>query len=557
MKKLTFQQKLWIPLLCSLVCIGGISLYDGLQTKQLRVDERMRDLSNIDDSALSIVKQYGDMAQSGALTIDAAKQQAIARIKGLRYGKDGYVTIISDSGMAVMNPFKPESDGKNVLDFQDPKGNYMYHDMIAAVKSPTGAGFVYYYWPRPGSKDAVPKMTRVTGYPDWHWMLATGVYTDDIDAAFYRSLGASCAILAGVCLLLVLVVSAINRSLRKALGGEPEYAAAVAAQIAGSDLSGEVLTDQGDRSSVLFAMKTMQDRLSGTIGEIRRSADTIATASAEIAAGNMDLSARTESQASSLEETAASMEELTSTVTQNADNAVQANELVQSASAVARQGGTAVSQVVQTMDTINASATRIVDIISVIDGIAFQTNILALNAAVEAARAGEQGRGFAVVASEVRNLAHRSAAAAKEIKELIGNSVDSIAAGSTQVAKAGKTMDEVVTSVSRVTEIMAAITAASSEQSTGIGHVNQAITEMDSVTQQNAALVEQAAAAAGSMQEQASHLAQLVSRFKLSGQETAAARPGLVATPARQVTARPQVKARGLALAKNKEFQTF
>jgi methyl-accepting chemotaxis protein len=557
MNKLTFQQKLWIPLLCSLLCISGISLYDALQTKQLRIDERMRDLANIDDTALSIVKQYGDMAQSGALTADAAKQQAIARIKNLRYGKDGYVTIITDAGVAVMNPFKPESDGKNVYDFQDPKGNYMYHDMVAAAKSPAGSGFVYYYWPRPGSKEPVPKMTRVIGYPAWNWMLATGLYTDDIDAAFYRSLGASGAVLAGVCLVLVLVVSAINRGLRKALGGAPEYAAEVAAQIAGSDLSGMVRVDQGDRSSVLFAMKTMQDRLSSTIGEIRRSADTIAIASAEIAAGNMDLSARTESQASSLEETAASMEELTSTVTQNADNAVQANELVQSASAVARQGGVAVSQVVQTMDTINASATRIVDIISVIDGIAFQTNILALNAAVEAARAGEQGRGFAVVASEVRNLAHRSAAAAKEIKELIGNSVDSIAAGSTQVAKAGKTMEEVEASVSRVTQIMSAITAASSEQSTGIGHVNQAITEMDSVTQQNAALVEQAAAAAGSMQEQASHLAQLVSRFKLSGQETAAARPGPAAAPARQVATRPQARARSLALGKDKAFQTF
>jgi methyl-accepting chemotaxis protein len=233
----------------------------------------------------------------------------------------------------------------------------------------------------------------------------------------------------------------------------------------------------------------------------------------------MDLSARTEMQASSLEETAASMEELTSTVTQNAGNAVQANELAQSASAVARQGGAVVAQVIGTMDTINASSRKIVDIIGVIDGIAFQTNILALNAAVEAARAGEQGRGFAVVASEVRNLAQRSAGAAKEIKELIGASVDSIAAGSTLVAQAGTTMDQVVASVSRVTDIMADITAASHEQSTGIGHVNQAITEMDSVTQQNAALVEEAAAAASSMQDQAAVLAQLVARFKLSAQE--------------------------------------
>jgi methyl-accepting chemotaxis protein len=516
------------------VCISGIFIYDALQTRQLRNDERNNDLIHIANVALSIVREYDDLAQSGALSKEAAQQQAVARIKGLRYAKDGYVTILTDAGVSIMNPFKPESDGKNLYDAHDPKGNYLYRDMVAVAKSPAAAGFVHYYWPRPGSQDAVPKVTRVVGYPAWNWMLATGVYTDDIDAAFYRSLGASGAVLAAVCLLLSLIVVAINRGLRHTLGGAPEYAAEVAARIANGDLSGTVITHKGDRGSVLFAMKSMRDNLASTIGEIRRSADTIATASAEIAAGNMDLSARTESQASSLEETAASMEELTSTVTQNADNAVQANQLVRSASSVAQRGGAAVSQVVQTMDTINASATRIVDIISVIDGIAFQTNILALNAAVEAARAGEQGRGFAVVATEVRNLAHRSAAAAKEIKALIGNSVDTIATGSTLVAQAGKTMDEVVSSVSRVTEIMAAITAASSEQSTGIGHVNLAITEMDSVTQQNAALVEQAAAAAGSMQDQAAHLEQLVGRFKLAAHETgvAAIKPGLQARPA-------------------------
>jgi len=327
--------------------------------------------------------------------------------------------------------------------------------------------------------------------------------------------------LACVCAVLWLIVSAVNKSLRHAIGGAPEYVSEVARQIADGDLSASINTHETDHASILFGMKSMQLRLADTIGEIRRSADTIATASGEIASGNMDLSARTESQASSLEETAASMEELTSTVNQNADNAVQANQLVMSASAVAEKGGKVVSQVVQTMDTINASATRIVDIISVIDGIAFQTNILALNAAVEAARAGEQGRGFAVVASEVRNLAQRSAGAAKEIKELINASVQSINAGSVLVAEAGTTMDQVVASVSRVTQIMSAITEASSEQSTGIGHVNEAITEMDSVTQQNAALVEQAAAAASSMQDQAGMLAELVCRFKLNGDQQA------------------------------------
>ena len=523
MTKLTFQQKLWVPLICSLLCIFSVSIYDAIQTRNVRIEERSGDLTNIDDAALSIVKHFGDMAVAGTLTKEQAQQQAMAAIKNLRYGKDGYVTIVNLDGVSLMNPFKAENDGKNMMDFKDVQGNYLYRDIVAAGKN--GSGFVKYVWARPGETEPVPKMSRVATYKPWEWSLVTGVYMDDIDIAFRRSLLQSAAVLAGVCVLLALIVSAVNRSLNRAIGGAPEYAGEVAAEIAANNLSISVDTKSGDNSSLLFAMKTMQSNLADTIGEIRRSADTIAIASSEIAAGNMDLSARTESQASSLEETAASMEELTSTVTQNADNAMQANQLVKSASDVAQQGGAVVSQVVQTMETINASAARIVDIISVIDGIAFQTNILALNAAVEAARAGEQGRGFAVVASEVRNLAHRSAAAAKEIKALIGDSVDSIAAGSALVAQAGTTMDQVVSSVSRVTAIMAEITAASSEQSTGIGHVNQAITEMDSVTQQNAALVEQAAAAAGSLQDQSARLAQLVSRFKLDSHDTGAAPP--------------------------------
>jgi methyl-accepting chemotaxis protein len=253
------------------------------------------------------------------------------------------------------------------------------------------------------------------------------------------------------------------------------------------------------------------------VGTVIKDANQISTAASEIASGNQDLSQRTEEQASSLEETASSMEELTSTVKQNADNARQANQLAAGASEVAVKGGAVVGQVVQTMSSINESSKKIVDIISVIDGIAFQTNILALNAAVEAARAGEQGRGFAVVATEVRTLAQRSAAAAKEIKELISDSVSKVEDGTRLVDEAGSTMDEIVSAVKRVTDIMAEISAASQEQSSGIEQVNQAVTQMDEVTQQNAALVEEAAAAAESMQEQAHELTQVVGTFKLPG----------------------------------------
>jgi methyl-accepting chemotaxis protein len=275
--------------------------------------------------------------------------------------------------------------------------------------------------------------------------------------------------------------------------------------------------------------------LNHTIGDVRDSAYAIAGASTEIASGNMNLSGRTEAQASSLEETAAAMEELTSTVRQNADNARQANQLVLSATREAEKGGQVVGQVVATMGSISDSSRKIVDIIAVIDGIAFQTNILALNAAVEAARAGEQGRGFAVVATEVRNLAHRSAAAAKEIKELIGDSVEKVEAGTRLVDSAGATMGEIVGAVRRVADLMAEIDAASAEQSQGIGQVNQSIAEMDDATQQNAALVEEAAAAAAALREQADRLAQVVSAFRLDDQGDAAAlalaatRPALLA----------------------------
>jgi methyl-accepting chemotaxis protein len=341
---------------------------------------------------------------------------------------------------------------------------------------------------------------------------------DDVYATALRIIGG----VAAVALLLAIAAAiVITRSVVRPLNRAVEVARTVAA----GDLTSRIDVQGSDEASQMMqALKDMNASLATLVLDVRTGSIEIAGAASEIASGNLELSSRTEQQAGSLEETASSMEEMTSTVRQNAENALQANQLAANASGVARKGGEVVARVVETMSDIDAASRKIVEIIAVIDGIAFQTNILALNAAVEAARAGEQGRGFAVVASEVRNLAQRSASAAKEIKQLIDDSVGKVSLGSQLVSEAGTTMGEVVNSVQRVTDIMGDISSASREQEGGITQINRAITEMDSVTQQNAALVEEAAGAAGSLQEQADRLAQLVAVFKVETAGGGAAR---------------------------------
>jgi methyl-accepting chemotaxis protein len=511
--RLSFTQRLWLPLTLSLLCLSGISIYDAHQTKDVRLDERKTDLIHATEIALGVIKTYHDQAIAGSLSEADAKMRAMDAVRNIRYGGGGYFSILDTQKILTM-PANPGLEGRDINDLKDPAGVHFARDAVAIVQR-DGKGFTSYVFPRPGATEPSPKISYDAGYQPWGWFLVTGVYVDDIDAAFrstlYRSLGIL-VLLAGA---LSAVVVMLNRGILHLLGGEPAYAAHIADQIANNDLTVVVRTASNDRSSLLFSMKRMQERLTLTIGAIKGAADSIATAADQIAAGNQNLSQRTEEQAASLEETASSMEELTSTVHQNTESAKQASRLSSTASGIAQRGGEVVGQVVETMQGISDSSAKVAEIISVIEGIAFQTNILALNAAVEAARAGEQGRGFAVVAGEVRTLAQRSATAAKEIKDLIGESVTRVDAGSTLVEEAGRTIHEVVVSVKRVTDIMSEISAASDEQSTGIEQVNMAVNQMDQVTQQNAALVEEASAAAQSMAELAQGLRDAVATFKV------------------------------------------
>ena len=499
---------LWI----GLVLIGGFGAY---QNRASMISERRDQLMAVAQQSVSIINHYYTLSQQHALSEPDAQKQALAVLASVRYGKDGYVSVNNSQSIVLMHPIKPELNGKDMSQFTDVAGNHLYINIVNAGNSDVNGGFVSYLWSKPGHDQPVPKTSVSLRFAPWDWYLVTGMYMDDVQQAFYANLVVWLAITAVLGGIATLIMMLVLRSVRHALGGELETAVIAAQRMASGNLAVSVPVRYRDTGSLLHALHIMQAGLVETVSRVRTGTENINVGATEIAAGNTDLSQRTEEQAAALVQTASSMDQMTVNVKQNAENATQAAQLAGQAADVATRGSRVVDDVVRTMGEITHSSRQIGDIIGVIDGIAFQTNILALNAAVEAARAGEQGRGFAVVAAEVRSLAQRSATAAKEIKALIETSTNTVEAGASLVANAGSTMGEIVQSVRRVNEILEEISHASREQSAGIEQVNRAVGEMDQVTQQNAALVEQAAAAAHSLKDQVGVLREAISSFAL------------------------------------------
>jgi methyl-accepting chemotaxis protein len=513
-KALTLNQKLAstiVVLWIGLVAIAAVGIWD---TYDAIVAERQRQLSALIDQAMSAVERFHTAAEQHTMSEADAKQQAVAVIASLRYGGDGYITVCDSQAVIVINPLKPNITGKSMAAMTDSNGTHFYAQIIEAASRPQG-GFVSYYWPKPGGSVPIEKLTYARRFADWDWTLFTGAYTDDIRdtvvACALRWL-AAIAVLGGIA---TAIMAFALRSARQSIGGQIEFAIETAHRVAEGDLGMQVPVALADTRSLMYALHKMRDGLVSAVGAVHASAENIMLGASEISAGNADLSRRTEQQAAALLETASNMNEMTETVRNNAESASVAATLARDAAGVATRGSSVVGDVIRTMENITASSHKINDIIAVIEGIAFQTNILALNAAVEAARAGEQGRGFAVVAAEVRSLAQRSASAAREIKQLIEESVSTVQQGAGQVAAAGVTMEEIEGAVQRVNDLLQEINDSSREQSDGIAQVNVAVNQIDKVTQQNAALVEQASAAAQSLNDQAVSLREVIGRFSL------------------------------------------
>ena len=500
----------------------------GLLGWQLWAESEAAERARMDATRQHVEIAHGVLAwahaqeTSGALTREQAQQQARRALAGLRYEGSEYFWVNDMQQRMVMHAAKPELDGRDMSAMKDPNGLAVFGAFVAQVRA-SGQGFVRYQWPRPGSDRPVDKLSYVKGFEPWGWVLGSGIYVDDLRLVLRRKLLVDGALVTAVLLLAAYLFLSFYRVMD---GGLKETRRHLRAMTEGDLTTSPAPWGRDEAARLMLDLKAMQDSLRGMVLRVRRSSDDIVHSSSEIATGAMDLSARTEQAAANLEQSAAAMEEISATVHKTSANTGEVARMAEHNAQAAGSGGQVMGQVVHTMDGIRAASARIGEIIGTIDGIAFQTNILALNAAVEAARAGEHGRGFAVVASEVRTLAQRSSEAAREIRGLVGSTVEQVAGGADIVGRAGATIDEIVRSSQRVNELLAEIATGAREQSTGIGQIGQAVHDLDRMTQQNAALVEQTAAASAAMKEQAQILSREVMRFRLpAGLEQAAADP--------------------------------
>jgi methyl-accepting chemotaxis protein len=517
MNTISKRSTLSVKLLCILGLMWlGMALQGGWSawnTRQVMLEDRKATLKVSIELAMTLIREVAARVERGEIPLEQAQQELRRSLRAMRFTPEGYYTVYDAAYRTISHPVEGMI-GKYMYDLKDSNGVYFIRHQVGGTRS-QGFAYTEFLFPRPGQTEPLPKITYAEFYKPWGWTITSGLYIDDVDAAFKSKLIALSLFLLGSGGILTALTLLVIANVRKNLGGDPLEAAQIASAIAQGDLGTAIRLRQGDQASLIYHLRTMQLGLIVAITDIRAGANTIAVGSHQIATGNQDLSSRTEQQAASLEETAASMEQLTAAVSQNAENSTQAADLTSSVLPVAHRANAEMLHAIRSMEEIRGSARNMADIIAAIDAIAFQTNILALNASIEAARAGEHGRGFAVVASEVRQLAQRSALAAKEIKVLIESSSLCINRGSASIEKAGSTLQEMNAVVQRVSAIMLEIDQASSEQHRGISQVGSVLTQLDQVTQQNAALVEEAAAAAASLDIQARRLIDCVSTFRL------------------------------------------
>ncbi|MFB9867357.1 methyl-accepting chemotaxis protein [Vreelandella sulfidaeris] len=512
MSRLTTTQKLWGTLgiiwVAMLLLVGWLAW----ENRHTIETERRDSIQYVVESVQSQIEALQARVTAGELSLEEAQQRAIDNMASVGFGDGEYIFSFNDELLIISHPTRPT--GTDMTNYEDASGMALYPELLRVAQA--GGGHVNYYSTRAGGDEQIPKTSYVGYLPEWEWSLATGVYVDDINAAFISGLIRSVVILLIIGLPVTLLMGWVIRDVSRRLGGDPRYAASVVRHIADGDLTQTTQLSAKDQESLLFNINRMRETLAETIGNIHHEASQVNNGVEQIVGVNEELSTRTEEQAASLAETASSMEQLTATVKQNAEHADHARSLAARTADSAQRGSDSMATVITTMATINESATQMSSIVNTIDGIAFQTNILALNASVEAARAGEQGRGFAVVANEVRNLASRSAAAAQEIKSLIEASDSKVVEGSRQVRATGDVINSMVDDIKQLSTLVQEISSATIEQSSGIEQVNLAVTQMDQMTQQNASLVQESNHATQALAQLSAQLRQLVAHFRIN-----------------------------------------